>query len=50
MLTINLSLYFFKDFILRFTFLELKRFNAIGFIFISMVKNVFSLNYAICLL
>lgn len=50
LLTMNLNLYLPKDFTLRFTFLELKRFSTIWFIFISMIKSVFSLNYTICLL
>lgn len=45
---INLNSYLSKDFTLRFTFLELKRFNTIWFLFISMIKNVFSSNYTIC--
>lgn len=49
-LTTNLNLYLPKDFTLRFTFLELKRFSAIWLIFVSIIKNVFLLNYTICLL
>ena len=45
---INLNSYLSKGFTLRFTFLELKRFNTIWFLFISMIKNVFSSNYTIC--